>query len=62
MENSFTSCDTMGMMDAKTGDLAKGEKARGNVAFEVKTAAKGLVLECKPLIVGAADAIRVALE
>lgn len=44
------------------GDLAKGEKARGNVAFEVKKAAKGLVMEYKPLVFGESEAIRVALE
>ncbi len=45
-----------------SGELAKGEKARGNVAFEVKKAAKGLVLEYKPLTLGGGDAIKVALE
>jgi hypothetical protein len=46
----------------QSGDLAKGDKARGNVAFEVKEASKGLVLEYKPIVIGGGDAIRVALE
>jgi hypothetical protein len=44
------------------GDLAKGEKARGNVAFEVKKDAKGLILEYKPLTFGVSEAIKVALN
>lgn len=46
----------------KSGDLAKGEKARGNVAFEVKKDTKGLVMEYKPLVVGESEAIKVALD
>lgn len=46
----------------KSGDLAIGEKARGNVAVEVKQAATGLVLEYKPIIFGRIDPIRVVLE
>jgi hypothetical protein len=46
----------------KSGDLAKGEKARGTVAFEVKKDAKGFVMEYKPIVIGGGDAIRVALE
>lgn len=34
----------------KSGELAAGEKARGNVAFEVPVAAKDLVLTYKPLV------------
>ena len=45
----------------KSGELGAGEKARGVVAFEVKRDAKGLVLQYKPLVFGAGDAIRVAL-
>jgi Domain of unknown function (DUF4352) len=44
------------------GELAKGEKARGNVAFEVKQGAKGLILEYKPLTLGGSEAIKVALN
>lgn len=51
-----------GDQSLKSGDLAKGEKARGNIAFEVKKATKGLVLEYKPLIFGESEAIRVALD
>lgn len=46
----------------QSGDLDAGGKARGNVAFEVKTAAAGLVLEYKPIVIGADAAIRVALD
>ena len=46
----------------KSGELAQGEKARGVVAFEVKENAKGLVLSYKPLVFGADEAIRVALN
>lgn len=34
----------------KSGDLAKGEKVRGNVAFEVPKAGKGFVLTFEPLV------------
>lgn len=47
----------------RSGDLAKGDKARGTVAFEVKETAKGLVLSYKPLVLFSSDeAIRVALN
>jgi hypothetical protein len=47
----------------KSGNLAKGEKARGVVAVEVKKDATGLVLEYKPLVLFSGDeAIKVALE
>lgn len=46
----------------QAGELDTGGKARGNVAFEVKAEAKGLVVEYKPLTIGAASAIRIALE
>lgn len=45
----------------KTGELAKGEKARGTVAIEVKEAAKGLVLQYKPIQFGNVQPIRVDL-
>lgn len=35
----------------KSGKLAKGEKVRGNVAFEVKADAKGFVLLYEPLVI-----------
>ena len=53
---------TAGEGALKSGDLVKGDKARGVVAFEVKQAAKGLVLSYKPLVFGADEAIRVALN
>lgn len=46
----------------QSGELTAGEKARGIVAFEVKEAARGLVLSYKPLTFGADDPIRVALD
>lgn len=45
----------------KSGELAKGEKARGTIAVEVKKEAKGLVLQYKPIVLGGSDAIKVAL-
>jgi Domain of unknown function (DUF4352) len=35
----------------KTGKLAKGEKTRGNVAFEVPAAAKGFVMSYEALVI-----------
>ncbi len=46
----------------QSGNLAKGEKVRGNVAFEVKKETKGLVLEYKPIVFGNVEPIKVALE
>lgn len=46
----------------KSGELTKGDKARGTVAFEVKKDAKGLVLEYKPIVFGNVDSIKVALD
>jgi hypothetical protein len=37
--------------DLKSGDLTKGQKARGNVAFEVPKTAKGFVLTYEPLVI-----------
>jgi hypothetical protein len=34
-----------------SGDLAKGEKVRGNVAFEVKKTSTGLVMTYEPLVI-----------
>jgi hypothetical protein len=46
----------------KSGDLAKGEKVRGHVAFEVKSSAKGLVLAFEPMVLfGDYKEIRIAL-
>lgn len=53
---------TAGEQSLKSGDLAKGEKARGNVAFEVKKDAKGLILEYKPLVFGQSESIKVSLD
>lgn len=47
----------------KSGDLVKGDKARGTVAFEVKETAKSLIMSYKPLVLFSGDeAIRVALN
>jgi hypothetical protein len=51
-----------GDQSLKSGELTKGDKARGTVAFEVKKDAKGLVLEYKPLVIGSPGAIKVNLE
>lgn len=45
-----------------SGELAAGDKVRGIVAFEVKEAAKGLVLAYQPITFGADGPIRVALD
>ena len=45
-----------------SGELTKGDKARGNVAFEVKKDAKGLVLTYKPITLGNETPIQVALS
>ena len=47
----------------KSGNLAKGDKARGNVAFEVTKTATGLVLWYEPIVFfGGYQPIRIALE
>lgn len=46
----------------KSGELSKGEKARGTVLFEVKKESKGMVLEYRPIVFGSIDPIRVALD
>lgn len=54
---------TGGDQALKSGDLVKGDKARGTVAFEVKETAKSLVMSYKPLVLFSGDeAIRVALN
>ena len=37
--------------ELKSGDLAQGEKVRGNVAFEVPKTAKGFVVSYEPLVI-----------
>lgn len=51
-----------GDQSLKSGDLTKGDKTRGNVAFEVKKDTKGLVMEFKPLVFGESESIKVALD
>ena len=49
--------------DLKSGSLAKGERVRGNVAFEVPTAAKGFVLSYEPMVIlGGYQPIRIGLD
>jgi hypothetical protein len=46
----------------KSGDLAKGEKVRGNVAFEVSETAKGFVVSYEPLVIlGGYEPIKIDL-
>ncbi len=46
----------------KSGNLARGDKVRGNVAFEVKEGASGLVVSYEPVVIlGGYEPIRVAL-
>lgn len=46
----------------KTGELTAGDKARGTVAFEVPSAASGLVLSYQPVVIGADAPLRVKLN
>jgi cytoskeletal protein RodZ len=47
----------------KSGELASGERARGTVAFDVPTAARGLVLSYQPVVIlGGYQVLRVELE
>lgn len=47
----------------KSGELAKGEQARGSVAFEVPTGARGLIMSHQPLVIfGGYQTIRIRLE
>lgn len=46
----------------KSGNLPKGDKVRGNVAFEVAPDAKGFVLTYQPLVIlGGFQPIRIDL-
>jgi len=46
----------------KAGTLRKGDKARGNVAFEVGTNAKGFTVRYEPLVLfGGYQPIRIGL-
>ncbi len=46
----------------KAGTLRKGDKARGNIAFEVSTKAKGFIVRYEPLVLfGGYEPIRVDL-
>lgn len=47
----------------KSGDLAKGDKARGHIAFEIPKDTKGIVLSYEPMVLfGGYKTIRVNLE
>lgn len=47
----------------KHGELPKGEKARGNISFDVPTEAKGLVLSYQPIVLfGGYQTIRVQID
>lgn len=63
--DGFESTPALGAGDQplRSGELPKGDKARGTVAFEVKKDAKALVLSYKPLVLFSGDeVIRVALD
>ena len=46
----------------KSGDLVKGDKVRGNVAFEVPATATGFILSYEPLVIaGGYEALKVDL-
>jgi hypothetical protein len=45
----------------KSGDLPKGDKVRGTVAFEVPKGVSGLILYYEPLVIGSPGPIRIAL-
>jgi len=58
----YTSALVAPAPDLKSGTLAKGDKVRGNVAFEVKATAKGFVVSYEPLVIlGGYEPIRVDL-
>jgi hypothetical protein len=62
--NGFEYNTTITALDPslKSGDVAQGEKVRGNVAFEVKSDAKGLVVSYEPLVLlGGYQAIKIDL-
>jgi hypothetical protein len=47
----------------RSGTLPLGEKARGNIAFEVRSASKGFVVTYKPLVLlGGYEPIRISLD
>jgi hypothetical protein len=47
----------------KSGDLPKGDKVKGFVAFEVRSTSKGMVLSYEPLVLfGGYEPIRIALD
>ena len=47
----------------KSGELTKGDKSRGSVAFDVPSDAKGLVLSYQPIVIfGGYQTIRIQLE
>jgi Domain of unknown function (DUF4352) len=49
--------------DLKSGELRTGGKARGNVTFEVKKTAKGLVMTYEPLVIlGGYEPIEIKLD
>lgn len=51
------------MSDAlKSGELSKGERVRGAVAFEIPMTARELVLSYEPMVVGDFKPIKVALD
>jgi len=58
----YTSALVAPSPDLKSGTLTKGDKVRGNVAFEVKATAKGFVVSYEPLVIlGGYQPIRVDL-
>lgn len=47
----------------KSGDLARGDRVRGNLAFEVPSGTAGLVLTYEPLVIlGGFEPLRVAVD
>ena len=47
----------------KSGELARGDRVRGNIAFEVPATAVGLVLTYEPLVIlGGFEPLRVAVD
>ncbi len=45
----------------KSGDLLRGDKVRGNVAFKLKAAATGLTIKYQPVVMGHSPRIYIAV-
>jgi Domain of unknown function (DUF4352) len=59
----YTASLLAGDQGLKSGELNPGEKARGTVAFDVPSEAKGLIMSYQPIVIlGGYQTIRIALD